>query len=345
MFKSEVSNGAINVITAIGNPELEAIISRTLYNSGNDIRLRAISFDQIVTFCEDSVSESERWVIVASSDLLGFSHREFLALQRESVTCVLLDLSNVPTTADAINALIATNIRVPMVHRATTPPRRLVSAIGITGTMGSPGRSTLALNLASEISELRAVTLVDSDINNLSLAFHLGLNDLMWNDEKRYTLSPNFHLITDQEFSRDSLEQDRRYIVDFGPIRKINEILTDRRSSGRHQAQWLESCSTLLYVVKADERSLAHLEQFLLERRNLPARQELIFVLNQLGNSRWFRSHEKVFKETTPGAKFLLPLDHSIAERTRTQHTTLKEISPRSALRRSIGEIARHIES
>ena len=128
-------------------------------------------------------------------------------------------------------------------------------------------------------------------------------------------------------------------------IRKINEILTDRRSSGRHQAQWLESCSTLLYVVKADERSLAHLEQFLLERRNLPARQELIFVLNQLGNSRWFRSHEKVFKETTPGAKFLLPLDHSIAERTRTQHTTLKEISPRSALRRSIGEIARHIES
>ena len=344
MSKSEVRNGAINVITAIGNPELEALISRTLFNSGNDIRLRAISFDEVIKFCEVDVSENERWVIVASSDLLGFNHREFIALQHESLTCVLLDSTNVPTTSDAINALIATHIRAPMVHRAS-PPKRLVSAIGITGTMGSPGRTTLALNLASELSELQTVTLVDSDINNATLAYLLGLNDLKWSDEKRYTLSPNFHLVTEREFSRDSLERDRRYIVDIGPVKNINEILTDRRSSGRHQAQWLESCSTLIYVVKADDRSLAHLEQFLLERRNLPARQEIIFVLNQLGNSRWFRSHEKTFKESAPGAKFLLPLDHSVTERTRTQHTTLKEIAPRSALRRSIGEIARHIES
>lgn len=344
MSKPEVRDGAINVITAIGNPELEALISRTLFNSGNDIRLRAISFDEVITFCEVDVSENERWVIVASSDLLGFSHREFIALQQESLTCVLLDSTNVPTTSDAINALIATQIRAPMVHRAS-PPRRLVSAIGITGTMGSPGRSTLALNLASELSEFQTVTLVDSDINNATLAYLLGLNDFKWSDEKRYTLSPNFHLVTEREFSRDSLERDRRYIVDIGPIKNVNEILTDRRSSGRHQAQWLESCSTLIYVVKADDRSLAHLEQFLLERRNLPARQEIIFVLNQLGNSRWFRSHEKAFKDSAPGAKFLLPLDHSVTERTRTQHTTLKEIAPRSALRRSIGEIARHIES
>ena len=281
---------------------------------------------------------------MASSDLLGFNHREFIALQHESLTCVLLDSTNVPTTSDAINALIATHIRAPMVHR-TSPPRRLVSAIGITGTMGSPGRSTLALNLASELSEFQTVTLVDSDINNATLSYLLGLNDLKWSDEKRYTLSPNFHLVTEREFSRDSLERDRRYIVDIGSVKNINEILTDRRSSGRHQAQWLESCSTLIYVAKADDRSLAHLEQFLLERRNLPARQEVIFVLNQLGNSRWFRSHEKTFKESAPGAKFLLPLDHSVTERTRTQHTTLKEIAPRSALRRSIGEIARHIES
>ncbi len=344
MSKSEVRDGAINVITAIGNPELEALISRTLFNSGNDIRLRAISFDEVIKFCEAEVVENERWVIVASSDLLGFSHRQFLSLQQESLTCVLLDSTNVPTTSDAINALIATHIRAPLVHRAS-PPRRLVSAIGITGTMGSPGRSTLALNLASELSEFQTVTLVDSDINNATLAYLLGLNDLKWSDEKRYTLSPNFHLVTEREFSRDSLERDRRYIVDIGPVKNINEILTDRRSSGRHQAQWLESCSTLIYVAKADDRSLAHLEQFLLERRNLPARQEVIFVLNQLGNSRWFRSHEKAFKESAPGAKFLLPLDHSVTERTRTQHTTLKEIAPRSALRRSIGEIARHIES
>ena len=344
MSKSEVHDGAINVITAIGNPELEALISRTLFNSGNDIRLRAISFDEVITFCEVEEVGNERWVIVASSDLLGFSHRQFLSLQQESLTCVLLDSTNIPTTSDAINALIATHIRAPMVHR-TSPPRRLVSAIGITGTMGSPGRSTLALNLASELSEFQTVTLVDSDINNATLAYLLGLNDLKWSDEKRYTLSPNFHLVTEREFSRDSLERDRRYIVDIGSVKNINEILTDRRSSGRHQAQWLESCSTLIYVAKADDRSLAHLEQFLLERRNLPARQEIIFVLNQLGNSRWFRSHEKTFKESAPGAKFLLPLDHSVTERTRTQHTTLKEIAPRSALRRSIGEIARHIES
>ena len=91
MSKSEVRDGAINVITAIGNPELEALISRTLFNSGNDIRLRAISFDEVIKFCEVDVSENERWVIVASSDLLGFNHREFIALQHESLTCVLLD--------------------------------------------------------------------------------------------------------------------------------------------------------------------------------------------------------------------------------------------------------------
>ena len=96
MSNSEAQSTGINVITAIGNPDIEAEISRTLYNSGNDIRLRAISCEQVIQYCNNEVDTNERWVIVASKDLLGFSQRELMALQSESLTCVILDPDHLP---------------------------------------------------------------------------------------------------------------------------------------------------------------------------------------------------------------------------------------------------------
>ena len=345
MSNSEAQSTGINVITAIGNPDIEAEISRTLYNSGNDIRLRAISCDQVIQYCSNEVDVNERWVLVASKDLLGFGQRELMALQSDSLTCVILDPDHLPKTAEAINALVLTQIRTPLLHRPNFPQRRLVNAIGVTGTAGAPGRTMLALNLAQELSESEPISLIDSDRNNASVLFELGLHEVSWREEKRFNLSPSFHILTETNFSLTDIEPQRRYVIDIGSIEKINEIMTDRRLEGRQQAQWLESCATLLYVVKADDCSLAQLEKFLSERRNLPARQELIFVLNQVGNSRWYRAHEKIFKERAPGAKFIIPLDHAVTARARTHHTTLKEVAPRSSLRRSIAEIARHISS
>ena len=345
MSNTEAQESGINVITAIGNPDVEAEISRTLYNSGNDIRLRAISCEQVIQFFNQEVDSKQRWVIVASKDLLGFSQRDLMALQSDSLTCVILDPDHLPKTSEAINALVLTQIRTPLLHRPHVARRRLVKAIGVTGTAGAPGRTMLALNLAQELAESEPISLIDSDSNNSSITFEMGLHQVSWREEKRFVLSPNFHILTETDFSLTEIEPHRRYLVDIGSIEKINEIMTDRRLVGRQQAQWLESCATLLYVVKADDCSLAHLEQFLNERRNLPARQELIFVLNQVGNSRWYRAHEKIFKERAPGAKFIIPLDHAVIARARSHHTTIKEVSPRSALRKSIAEIARHISS
>ena len=117
MSNSEAQSTGINVITAIGNPDIEAEISRTLYNSGNDIRLRAISCEQVIQYCNNEVDTNERWVLVVSKDLLRFSQRELMALQSESLTCVILDPDHLPKTAEAINALVLTQIRTPLLHR------------------------------------------------------------------------------------------------------------------------------------------------------------------------------------------------------------------------------------
>lgn len=343
-FVETTNHSNINVITAIGSPEREALISRSLYNSGKDIRHRALSFSDLTHFIEESDLSTQRWLIVISPDLLGFEESVLRQWQSENLSYVLLDSTNNVLTADEILAMVSSHLRSPMVHRAPRA-RKLISAVAITGTYGSPGRSMIATNLAMELSESKQIVLVEADTTNPSLSLSLGLPDRSWQTETKKKIAPNFSIQAESNFLPDQIERDQLYIVDAGAIGDIQQLRTDRRRNGALQAAWLESCATLIYVAKADDISLHQLEYFVAQRRHLPARQELLFVMNCVGNSRRYRELEKNFRQLAPGAKFLIPSDHATMERVTAHQTTLREIAPRSRIRKSLLEIVRHLAS
>ena len=147
----------INVITGIANPEREAFVARTLFESGKNIIFRAISGVELLQCLENRAPENGRWIVVFADDLPGIETID-IANWNDSETSII-DLSNLKNDLElnSLNELIARSLRNPLVHASNqtflnkTPRYR--SLIGIIGSAGAPGRTSITLNLAAETSQ------------------------------------------------------------------------------------------------------------------------------------------------------------------------------------------------
>lgn len=342
----------INVITGIANPEREAFVARTLFESGKNIIFRAISGVELLQCLENRAPENGRWIVVFADDLPGIETID-IANWNDSETSII-DLSNLKNDLElnSLNELIARSLRNPLVHANNqtflnkTPRYR--SLIGIIGSAGAPGRTSITLNLAAETSQKYQTAIIDADCSAPALALLLGQSDESLKSE--FQLTQKLSLFTDLSTSNSKfqslIDTNSKIYLDLGVMPKISEAIIDRRKSAQVFAQWFEKLSVIIYVTNSEEYSLRSLERFIENRSELPRNIKDFYILNKSGTSRRHKSLERRFSRLVPqDLGMVIPYDFAAFDRAQTNCSPILEVAPRSAIRKSFVELSARIEN
>jgi Flp pilus assembly CpaE family ATPase len=130
-------------------------------------------------------------------------------------------------------------------------------------------------------------------------------------------------------------------LVDAGPIPDLERAFSDRRSWARNYVDLLERAGTIIFLMTPDNNHMFELEMFLSLLDSGRVRARTIFILNQLGNSRREQSIQKRFRARVGKYEAqILPFDREALDRAKSAYSALLDVSPRSKLRKSIGEVA-----
>lgn len=227
-------------ITAIGDSNLESVITSSLIRLGWEILYRALSFNDLENYLEES--EAIDAVLFYSTDIKGFG--------KLPAEIRAIDISSRPVGDYALAELIESRE-----ERVSASIFKAVSGIPILG-IGSFGRyggaSTIALNLVQEcaIKGVRTL-LIDSHSRNPFAADYFALYGL---NRKVVELSENLSIIestnlaeiSSLERSMDSLDF---IVVECGDISQPAESMNGRRSSDSGFSWIAHNAAELLVIV------------------------------------------------------------------------------------------------
>lgn len=219
----------------------------------------------------------------------------------------------------------------------TESARKIVkrsNLIVVTGTTGSPGITTLTLNLAHELSLEMPINLLDVDQRRNDLAFMLGGR----RDADATRLNDRITI------SRTELVDFGMNLADCGSAPDLNTAISDRRAVTRKFSDLIEAATKIVFVTQPENNVMFELERFIEAHQSRIITAEPIFLVNKLGDSQRQRSISRRC-QARAGANLLLnaPLDIASLERAKAQYAPLAEVAPRSRIRRSIRELATHL--
>ncbi len=339
-MKSEIPQ--LQVITAISDSDCEDFVSQLLFSQGWSIIYRAIDMAGLMEFIEARNGEL-RTVIIFKSDLPDFDSDRLESISNSKVKNICID--EIETNSHKLMTFIRGQLRLPLIAASEfNSPKHPVMAqsigtsivhkpcvITITGTVGAPGRSSVALNIANYLAVKSAVNLYDADVRAPALEYFLGRAD---RKSQNLNLLNVISQVKSMEFKIG--DSSCTNIVDLGPLPPLTEVVNDRRWQAGFINRTLEETTTLIYLCKSNGLSLIRMEQFMSQfpvlLRNLP----IIYILNQSGSTREDRALANRFSKMCDGeTSFVLPINNRI-------NTNLAEPTKReSGFARTISEIGR----
>ena len=233
---------------------------------------------------------------------------------------------------------IRSQLRLPLIATASqisqnlpVPVVRKPCVITITGTVGAPGRSSVALNIANYLAATSLVNLFDADTRAPALDYFIGRAG---NNHENLNL---VSLISQEKSIEVTIGKPSSVsIVDLGPLPPLTEVVNDRRWQAGFINRTLEETTTLIYLCKSNGLSLIRLEQFMSQFPVLLRSLPIIYILNQSGSTREDRALANRFLKMCEGeTSFILPMNNRI-------NTNLAEPAKReSGFGRTISEIGR----
>lgn len=333
---------SIGLITALVNAENEDRIIASLISDGFTLEKRCHSMHQLRDYLSVT-SSTERFLIIADE--------EFGLLSQDCSTLVSEQRALLQVPAHTF--LSSEEIRFRS-HEAVRQPvapilqlrtfQRQKNFVAITGSSGSPGITTIALNLASELSEQRKVQLIDGDPQRRDLFQRIGLQN-----RDTSALTPQLSVASiDYMNTATTLDANLGTIVciDIGDAPPLKELVKDRRKLGRDFLENYQMCSHVVYVAQAENYSLAELESFREAMTEIAPEISIVWVLNKIGNSTRQKAIQKSFSARISGNQgFYLPREHAVLDRAQGQYSTLVEVAPRSALRRAVKELSIYLDN
>jgi len=338
------------VITAIADPEFEAMVSSALFSRGWNIIARPLDFNTLER--EIDLNKTSNLLLIYSVDLPGLVRQRLENLTNPKVTIFgfadssgsprgFSEISPRPNTDDELLAYIRGNIRSPLLRAPLirSSPTFKAKVIAVGGAGHSTGVTTVAMNLAQELALLEKKTLlVDANFSAPAIATLLDLRKLSDEDKWR-DLSAFFSVaeITQKsvvDFTMWAAEAAAYFdfiLIDLGSIANIANDLTDRRWSSQVKiwsstfAQELIICAGL-DVLQAQRLSQLNSE---LASAKLSAKTT-IYCQGSENKSRQDRYQ-------------YLPIDTRLCSNARKARSTLVEINEKAPLRKAIANLARLI--
>ena len=339
-MKSEIPQ--LQVVTAISDSECEDFVSQLLFSQGWSIIYRAIDMAGLMEFLDARKGEL-RTVVIFKSDLPNFDEALLESASNSKVKNICID--KIETNSHQLMTYIRGQLRLPLIANAglanseklgaiqsqQVPAERKPCVITITGTVGSPGRSSVALNIANYLAANSQVKLYDADLRAPALEYFIGRAGKNNENLKLTSLISQEKLIDSKIGDSSAIN-----IVDLGSLPPLTEVVNDRRWQAGFINRTLEETTTLIYLCKSNGLSLIRLEQFMSQFPVLLRKLPIIYILNQSGSTREDRALANRFSKMCGGEiSFILPMNHRI-------NTNLAEPAKReSGFGRTISEIGR----
>ena len=354
-------------ITAIHRAEFESFAASTLFGQGWSVLHRALDWQSVIDFLE--VSPRLPDVLLCSTDLIGINPesiealkskgiRIFLFLHDASVLRVFPDAHPIPESALELIGLVRGSIRSPLL-RSSIPERRATRArvLGITSAHSAAGCTTLAINLASELSVAGDRTLlVDANPTTPAVAILIGEQGLhsnkgftqvsagFWAMEiTQSTIVDSIALLENAQYEFDFI------VIDLGPTLDIAQTLSGRRWSGETLV-WVSSNADDLWVLaRSDYLSLHRLRALTQDLLRNSIKPKISFIQSAAKSGRRSTASDELFASAISalGSKEVIkiPLDTRSISIAENAHETLYQSNEKSLLRKSIqglsGEIKR----
>jgi len=340
-MKSEIPQ--LQVITAISDSDCEDFVSQLLFSQGWSIIYRAIDMAGLTEFLKARNGELRTFVIF-KSDLPDFDANLLESVANSKVKNICID--EIEINSHKLMTYIRSQLRLPLIANSELSNTGIANSVStdsirptvqkpcvitITGTMGAPGRSSVALNLANYLATNSTVNLYDADIRAPALEYLIGRASKNHEDLNLVNLVSQEKLTTSNIGVSSSIN-----IVDLGPLPPLTEVVNDRRWQAGFINRTLEETTTLIYLCKSNGLSLIRLEQFMSQFPVLLRKLPIIYILNQSGNTREDRALANRFSKMCDGEiSFVLPMNNRI-------NTNLVEPAKReSGFGRTISEIGR----
>jgi len=332
-MKSEIPQ--LQVVTAISDSDCEDFVSQLLFSQGWSIIYRAIDMAGLMEFLEARNGDL-RTVVIFKSDLPNFSAEMLESSANSKVKNICID--DIEINSHKLMTFIRGQLRLPLIATASQNSQNLQvpavlkpCVITITGTVGAPGRSSVALNIANYLAATSEVNLFDADTRAPALDYFIGRAG---NHHENLNL---ISLISQEKSIEVTIGKSSSVsIVDLGPLPPLTEVVNDRRWQAGFINRTLEETTTLIYLCKSNGLSLIRLEQFMSQFPVLLRSLPIIYILNQSGSTREDRALANRFLKMCEGeTSFILPMNNRI-------NTNLAEPAKReSGFGRTISEIGR----
>jgi hypothetical protein len=332
-MKSEIPQ--LQVVTAISDSDCEDFVSQLLFSQGWSIIYRAIDMAGLMEFMEARNGDL-RTVVIYKSDLPNFSADLLESTSNSKVKNICVD--EIEINSHKLMTFIRGQLRLPLIATASqisqnlpVPVVRKPCVITITGTVGAPGRSSVALNIANYLAATSQVNLFDADTRAPALDYFIGRAG---NNHENLNL---VSLISQEKSIEVTIGKPSSVsIVDLGPLPPLTEVVNDRRWQAGFINRTLEETTTLIYLCKSNGLSLIRLEQFMSQFPVLLRSLPIIYILNQSGGTREDRALANRFLKMCEGeTSFILPMNNRI-------NTNLAEPARReTGFGRTISEIGR----
>ncbi|CAN2243843.1 BY-kinase domain containing protein [actinobacterium SCGC AAA044-D11] len=315
----------LQVITAISDADCEDFVSQLLFSQGWSIIYRAIEMSGLTSFLDDRTS-ALRTVVIYKSDLPEFNQELLNKYLSPKVTHICLD--NIETNSHILMTYIRGQLRLPLIVDSAShgdngdheDKAQLISSLNqrtavkppcvitVTGTVGAPGRSSVALNIANYLAEEFEVNIYDGDSRAPALDYLLG---------RASKSSSKLSLVNISTLSKSSEvsipDQSRISVVDIGPLPPLEEVVNDRRWQAGFINRTLEETTTLIYLCKSNGLSLIRLEQFISQFPVLLRKLPIIYILNQSRSTREGRALANRFTKICNGEiSIILPANEQI---------------------------------
>ena len=358
------------IITAISNSEQESFVAGSLFTQGWSVIHRAVDFESLVEFTADNPEQASTALLLYSPDLNGFDSLIFESLTlsfRQIIGFATINtirdsddgLHEIPGTATQLASFIRGYVRSPLIRKHTTPDlvRKGARVIAISSAGSCTGTSTLALNLAYELSlKNKRVLLIDANLNEPNIAIYLDQRNLV--DEQLWRLSsPGLYI---KELTRDRMVEfdafiDKAHsefdfiIIDVGTIQDLASQLSDRRADSMVITWASDNADDFWIIARADHIGQIRFKRVtsILNRTSITS--SITLVLNMRSPGRKGQEEEKAFLAiaSTHQARtlYVLPADTRNTSMSCESRATLAEVNERGVLRKALAEIASEMTS
>ena len=357
------------VITAIANAQTEGFVAGSLFAQGWSVIFRALDFDSLEKYMRSSPEMARGALLIFSPDLAGISGENINLLRMnvkemigfsDDVTSDIHfgQLYPIPVTATDLVSIVRGFLRSPLIRRDSHSPhpgrQAQVLAIGSAGS--STGCTTLAINVAMELSLLdRSTLLIDANFRAPSIAALLAVRNVKSETGWR-SIAPKLSI---SEIGQDDIQAVDGFleeatnsfdcvVIDLGSISGLSNRLTDRRWTSIMTTWSCDQGDELMVVARPDLLGVHRLEQVssLIEKTSI--RSSLSFTLNMRSQGRKGEAEEAKFLAiTTPLRPINLRViarDSRATSAAESAKSTLVEASERSGLRKSIAKIASQMQ-